>query len=115
MVSIPADEPDLTDVIPDRNGTDLQRLAYDVRDARLIAECRATAIELPTWLPEHLDEHMKTEPIGLPTWINALAQFGLIERGRLRNVLHYVGCIHETGWCRAEAPVCCTACEGSQQ
>ncbi len=104
--------PDLTDMIPARDGTPLQRLAYKARDNQLIAECRGKAVELQAWLAAHCDEHMKTEPLGLPEWISALAEFDVIERGRLRNVLHYVGCIHDRGLCPKDAPVSCAACEG---
>jgi hypothetical protein len=96
---------------PKRDGTDLQQLAYEVRDARLVAECRGKAVELQTWLTGHLDEHMATE-FGSPKWISTLAQFNCIERGRLRNVLHYDGCIHDGGSCPTEAPSNCCACEG---
>lgn len=98
-----------------RDGTVLQRRAYEARDTRLIAECRGKAATLQAWLMTNFDEHMATEPVGLPKWISALAEFGIVERGQLRNVFHYVGCIHDSGSCPDEAPVCCTACEGSQQ
>jgi hypothetical protein len=112
---ISSETPDLTDVIPKRDGTALERLAYEVRDARLIAECRAKAVEVQAWLTTHCDEHMKTEPFGLPEWAGVMAEFDVIERGHLRNVFHYVGCIHDSGSCPVEAPVNCTACEGSLQ
>lgn len=110
---IPPEPPDLPDVVPSRDGTQLAQLAYEVRDARLIAECRSKAVELQVWLATHFDRHMGSEPFGLPEWISALAEFNVIERGHLRGVFHYAGCIHEHGSCPDEAPVCCTACEGN--
>ena len=104
--------PDLTDLIPVRNGTFLQRLAYQIRDERLIARCRSKAVELQTWLTARFDEHMTTEPLGTPEWISALAEFDMVERGQLRGVFHYAGCIHDGGRCPDDVPVVCTACEG---
>ena len=103
--------PDLTDVIPRRDGSDLERLAYEVRDTRLIAQCRDKAVELQGWLTDNCDEHMATEPFGSPKWVAALAEFLVIEDGQLRNVLHFEGCIHDRGFCPTEAPVSCSACE----
>jgi len=100
---------------PSRNGTELQQLAYDVRDARLIAECRARAVELQAWLTAHADEHLKTVPLGLPEWVGVMVEFNVIERGQLRNVFHYEGCIHGDKGCPQEAPVNCTACEGHDE
>ena len=39
---------DLTDVIPARDGTPLEQLAYEVRDKKLISERRTKAVELQT-------------------------------------------------------------------
>jgi hypothetical protein len=103
--------PDLTDVIPVREGTPLQQLAYEARDKRLIAECRSKAVEVQTWLTAHVDEHMTTEPLGMPEWISGLAEFDMAERGQLRGVFRYTSCIHDSGQCPGDAPVVCTACE----
>lgn len=100
---------------PKRDGSPLQRLAYQIRDKRLIAECRSKAVGLQTWLMVHCDEHMATEPFGMPEWISALAEFDIIERGHLRAVFHYSGCIHDSGQCPDDAPVNCTACEGHDE
>jgi hypothetical protein len=105
------ESPDLTDVIPVRDGTLLQRLAYEVRDKRLIADCRSKAVELQIWLTEHCDEHMVTEPFGMPEWIMAMVEFDIVERGQLRAVLHHTGCIHDHGECPDTAPLVCSACE----
>ncbi|MDA1280775.1 MAG: hypothetical protein O3B95_12200 [Chloroflexi bacterium] len=51
---------------PKRDGTPLQRLAYEARDKRLISERRAKAVELQTFLSDHVDEHMNTEPTVCP-------------------------------------------------
>ena len=111
---ISPEQPDLTGVIPVRNGSPLEQLAYEVRDTRLIAECRGKAVELQTWLVARFDEHMTTE-LGLPEWISTLAEFDIVERGQLRGVFHYAGCIHDSGSCPDDAPVCCSACEGKDQ
>jgi hypothetical protein len=103
---------DLTDVIPVREGTPLQRLAYEARDKQLFVECRSRAVELQAWLTAHFDEHMTTEPLGMPEWISAMAEFDIVERGQLRGVFHYQGCIHGGEGCPHEVPVNCTACEG---
>lgn len=105
-------KPELIELLtPKRDGTDLQRLAYDVRDARLIAQCRAKSVELQGWLTAHLDEHLTTYPLGLPEWVGVMADFDVVEGSRLRSVLGYIGCIHDNGSCPAEAPVNCGACE----
>ena len=95
-----------------RDGTVLQRKAYEARDTRLVAECRNKAVELQAWPTAHFEEHMTTEPLGMPEWISALAEFDMVERGQLRGVFHHVGCIHDGGQCPSDAPVACTACEG---
>ena len=111
---ISPEQPDLTGVIPVRNGSPLEQLAYEVRDTRLIAVCRGKAVELQTWLVARFDEHMTTE-LGLPEWISTLAEFDIVERGQLRGVFHYAGCIHDSGSCPDDAPVYCSACEGKDQ
>jgi hypothetical protein len=102
---------DLTDVIPARDGTPLEQLAYEVRDKKLILERRTKAVELQTFLSDHVDEHMNTEPFGLPKWISAIEEFNVVERGHLREVFHYTGCIHDSGRCPDDAQVVCTTCE----
>jgi hypothetical protein len=57
------------------------------------------------------DEHMNTEPFGLPKWISAIEEFNVVERGHLREVFHYTGCIHDSGRCPDDAQVVCTNCE----
>jgi hypothetical protein len=98
---------------PKRDGSPLQRFAYQIREKRLIAECRDKAVELQTWLTTHCDEHMATEPFGMPEWISTLAGFDIVERGHLRGVFHYAGCIHQGGHCPDDAPVDCSGCEGA--
>ena len=113
--SIPKDSApestDLTDVIPARDGTPLEQLAYEVRDKKLISERRTKAVELQTFLSDNVDEHMNTEPFGLPKWISAIEEFNVVERGHLREVFHYTGCIHDSGRCPDDAQVVCTTCE----
>lgn len=111
--SIPSDTPDLTDVIPKSDGTELEQLAYEVRDTKQIADYRKQAVDLQKWLIDHEPEHMSTEPYGSSEWISNMELFNVTERGHLREVLHFVGCIHETGFCSSKAPVSCTSCEGS--
>ena len=106
----PPETPDLSGVVPVRDGTPLQQAAYRARDERLIAERKSKAIELQAWLTDHLDEHMSAEPSGLPEWMSAWAEFDVVERGHLRNVFHFTGCIHAGGRCPTNAPVCCTHC-----
>jgi hypothetical protein len=109
-------KPELIELLtPSRDGTDLQRLAYDIRETQLVAMCRAKAVELQVWLTAHFDEHMSTDPLGLPEWMSSLAEFLVIDRGQLRNVFHYVGCIHDSGSCPDDAPVNCTACESHDE
>ena len=108
---ISPETPDLTGVIPVREGTLLQRLAYEARDKRLIAECRSKAVELQAWLAARFDRHMKTD-LGLPEWLSALIDFDIVERGHLRGIFRYPGCIHYGGQCPDDAPVVCSACEG---
>ena len=106
-------KPELIETLtPKRDGTPLQRLAYEARDKRLIVECRSKAIEVQAWLTTHFEEHMTTEPLGMPEWISALAEFDIVERGQLRGVFHYASCIHDSDQCPDDAPVVCTACEG---
>lgn len=102
-------------LIPKRDGTPLQRLAYEVRDKKLISERRTNAVELQTFLSDHVDEHMNTEPFGLPEWISAIEEFNVVERGHLREVFHYTGCIHDSGRCPDDAQVVCTTCEDHTQ
>ena len=106
--------PDLTDVIPRRDGSDLERLAYEVRDTRLIAQCRGKAVELQGWLTDNCDEHMDTEPFGSPEWIASMAEFGVVETS-LRSVFYFEGCIHDEGSCPIEAPANCSTCEGRDE
>jgi hypothetical protein len=109
-------KPELIETLtPKRDGTPLQQLAYKARDKRLIAECRSKAVEVQTWLTAHVDEHMMTEPLGMPEWASAMTEFDFIERGQLRNTFHYQGCIHGDESCPDEAPVNCTACEGRDE
>ena len=96
---------------PNRDGSPLERLVYEIRDARLIAEQRRRAIQLQTWLTDNLDKHLSAEPSGLPSWLANLTEFDIVERGHLREVFHYQGCIHESGHCPAGAAVSCTNCE----
>ena len=113
VVELLSENPDLTDVIPRRDGTALERLAYEIRDTRLIAQCRAKAVELQAWLTAHCDEHMKSDYPGLPEWIANMAEFDVIERGQLRELFGFTGCIHDTGSCPVEAPVNCDGCVGA--
>ena len=108
---IPSGTGDLSDSVSTADGVSLADLASEVHSTRLIAQCRAKAVEVQAWLIEHFDQHMDTLPYGSPEWIAAMAEFGVIEGGQLRNNLGYIGCIHTTGSCPAEAPVNCTACE----
>ena len=106
-------KPELIELLtPRRDGTDLQRLAYDVRDVRLIAQCRTKAVAIQQWLTDHFDEHMDTDPPGSPDWIAGMVEFNFIERDQLRSAYRYQGCIHGNKRCPGEVPVNCTACEG---
>ena len=111
----PDPEPDLMGVIPRRDGSDLERLAYEVRDTRLIAKCRGKAVELQGWLTAHFDEHMATYPFGLPEWISTLIEFNFVERDQLRSAYRYQGCIHGDNGCPDEVPVNCGTCEGRDE
>jgi hypothetical protein len=104
--------PDLTVVIPISDGMPPQRLAYQARDNRLMGECRGKAVKLQAWLADHTDEHMRTEPFGMPEWISAMAEFDYVERNQLRSRFQFQGCIHGDKSCPDDAPVNCTACEG---
>ena len=104
-----ADNADETDSIVSAVSPIVEHIS-ESEDARLIAECRKIVVDLQTWLTVHCDEHMATEPLGKPEWIEALAEFVVIEGGHLRDVLGYVGCINDRGFCPTEAPVNCTAC-----
>lgn len=99
-------------LIPKRDGTPLQRIAYEARDKRFISDLRARLVGLRTWLTVHFDEHMTAEPFGMPEWISALTEFDLVERAQFRGIFHYAGWLHNGGRCSGDVPVCCTACEG---
>jgi hypothetical protein len=101
----------IENLTPKRDGTPLQQQAYKARNEQFIAECRKRAVTLQNWLDDHVDEHMNTEPFGMPEWVRKLTEFDFIERGRLREVFHYSGCIHEIGQCSEDSQVNCTACE----
>ena len=90
----------------------LDRLSYKARDKRLIVECRKKAAELQAWLTAHCDEHMNTEPVGMPEWISALAEFDIVERGQLSGRFSLRKLLHDNGQCPDDAPVVCSACEG---
>jgi hypothetical protein len=96
---------------PESDRKSVQQLVHETRNKRLAAECRSKAVKLQAWLTDHTDEHMRTEPFGMPEWISAMAEFDYVERNQLRHRFQYQGCIHDEGSCPVEAPVSCTACE----
>ena len=100
---------------PKRDGSPLERLVYQIRDERLIAEQRRRAIQLQTWLTDNIDAHLSAEPSGLPSWLANLTEFDIVERGHLRELFGHQGCIHKSGHCPPDAAVCCTACESAEQ
>jgi hypothetical protein len=93
----------------------VQQVVHETQSKRLVAECRSKAVKLQTWLTDHTDEHMRTEPFGMPEWISALAEFDYVERNQLRRRFQFQGCIHGGKSCPDEAPVSCTACEGHDE
>ena len=106
-------EPDLIETLTSkRDGTPLQRIAYEAQDKRPVADLWAKFVELQTWLTVHCDEHMTAEPFGMPEWISALMEFDFVERGQLPGIFHYAGWFHDGGQCPDDVPVCRTACEG---
>jgi len=99
----------------ERAGTPIRQLVHETQSKRFVAECRSKAVKLLAWLTDHTDEHMRTEPFGMPEWISAMAEFDYVERNQLRRRFQYQGCIHGDEGCPDEAPVNCTACEGRDE
>ena len=106
-------EPDLIETLTSkRDGTPVQRIAYEAQDKRPVADLRAKLVGLQTWLTVHCDEHMTAEPFGTPEWISALTEFDFVEYAQLRGIFRYAGWFHNGGRCSDDVPVCRTACEG---